>query len=95
LSNVGHLSNETAAAELVRAGDAPLSLVILAHLSDENNEASLARSAASDALERAGRSDVDVLVAHRSEILGPVTIGEGGGRPSDGRPEGMSIPCTR
>lgn len=95
LSNVGHLSNASAANELVRAGDAPLSLLILAHLSGENNEAGLAREAAARALERAGRSDVRVLVAHQSEILGPFTIGEERGRPRDELREGTGIPCTR
>lgn len=95
LSNVGHLSNATAADELVRAGDAPLSLLILAHLSSENNDAELAREAAERALERAGRSDVRVVVAHRSETLGPIAIGEDRGRPSDELREGMGLPCTR
>jgi phosphoribosyl 1,2-cyclic phosphodiesterase len=95
LSNVGHLSNATAANELVRAGDAPLSLLILAHLSDENNEADLARESARGALERAGRSDVRVLVAHRSETLGPIAVGEHRGAPSDEPREGAGVPCTR
>lgn len=74
LSNVGHLSNAAAADELVRAGEAPLSLLVLAHLSSENNEARLALEAAEGALERAGRSDVRVLVARRHETLGPISI---------------------
>jgi phosphoribosyl 1,2-cyclic phosphodiesterase len=95
MSNVGHLSNTTAAEELVRAGDAPLSLLILAHLSRENNSSALAREAASCGLERAGRGDVRVLVAHRSETLGPITIGEDPGRPSDEPQQGRGVPCTR
>jgi phosphoribosyl 1,2-cyclic phosphodiesterase len=95
LSNVGHLSNATAADELKRAGDAPLSLLILAHLSSENNEAELAREAALGALERAGRSDVRILVAHRSETLGPIAVGEDRGRPGDELREGIGVSCTR
>jgi phosphoribosyl 1,2-cyclic phosphodiesterase len=95
LSNVGHLSNAAAADELVRAGDAPLSLLILAHLSRENNSAELARAAARGALERAGRSDVRVLVAHRSETLGPIAIGGDRAGESDELREGMGLPCTR
>ncbi len=95
LSNVGHLSNATAADELVRVGDAPLSLLILAHLSSETNNAELAREAAALALARAGRSDVRVLLARQSEILGPITIGEEPARPIDELREGIGVPCTR
>jgi phosphoribosyl 1,2-cyclic phosphodiesterase len=95
LSNVGHLSNATAADELVRAGDAPLSLLVLAHLSSENNEEDLAREAAGAALERAGRSDVRVLVARRSETLGPVAIGEEPAPPGGLAREETGLPCTR
>jgi phosphoribosyl 1,2-cyclic phosphodiesterase len=95
LSNVGHLSNASAANELVRAGDAPLSVVILAHLSAENNDAELAHQTALSALDRAGRSDVRVLVAHQTEILGPVAIGEGAAPSTDGSRRPMGVPCTR
>lgn len=95
LSNVGHLSNASAADELVRAGDAPLSLLILAHLSAENNDAELARDAALGALDRAGRSDVRVLVAHQTDILGPVTVGAESAPSTGGSRRRMGVPCTR
>jgi phosphoribosyl 1,2-cyclic phosphodiesterase len=95
LSNVGHLSNARAADELRRAGDAPLSLLILAHLSRENNHAELATEAARGGLERAGRADVRVVVAHGSETLGPLTIGEERLRPSDQPERGRGVACTR
>jgi len=95
LSNVGHLSNDAASRELVRSADAPLSLLILAHLSKENNDAELAQEAAARGLERAGRSDVRVLVAKQSEVLGPITIGEERPEPSRGQREGTRASCTR
>ena len=95
LSNVGHLSNATAAEELKRAGDAPLSLLILAHLSRENNHTDLAREAARAALERAGRDDVRVVVAHRSETVGPLAIGEERLQPCDELERGRGVACTR
>ncbi len=74
MSNVGHLSNETAARELARAADHPISTVVLAHLSEENNKPRLAYEAAAAALEAAGRSDVAVLLASQKEPLGPIEI---------------------
>lgn len=95
LSNVGHLSNDAASRELVHSADAPLSLLILAHLSNENNDAGLAQEAASRGLERAGRSDVRVFVAGQSEVLGPIKIGEEHVQPSCERREGTGASCTR
>jgi phosphoribosyl 1,2-cyclic phosphodiesterase len=74
MSNVGHLSNETAARELARSTDHPVSTLILAHLSKENNRPRLAYEAAVAALEAAGRSDVAVLLASQEEPLGPVEV---------------------
>jgi len=76
MSNVGHLSNETAARELMRTADHPLSTVVLAHLSKENNRPRLAYEAAAAALEAAGRADVAVLLASQSEPLGPVEVAQ-------------------
>jgi len=74
LSNVGHLSNATAARELERSAGHPVSTVVLAHLSDENNKPRLAYEAAAVALDAAGRSDVAVLLASQKELLGPIEI---------------------
>ena len=74
MSNIGHLSNETAARELARAGNHPVSTVVLAHLSKENNTPRLAYEAATAALEAAGRPDVAVLLASQEEPLGPIEI---------------------
>lgn len=93
MSNVGHLSNIAAAAEVQRLRDAPVSVLILAHLSDENNEPRLAYQAASDGLERAGRTDVEVLVARRDRVLGPVAVGESDVTVEE-RPEGVGVSCT-
>jgi phosphoribosyl 1,2-cyclic phosphodiesterase len=71
----GHLSNEAAARELVMLSDGPVSTVILAHLSRENNTPLLAMETAREALRRAGRSDVAVFLSDQQAPLGPVTVG--------------------
>lgn len=75
LGRQGHLSNEAAARELVMLADGPVSSVILAHLSRENNKPDMALEAASEALLRAGRSDVSVLLSDHSLPMGPVCLG--------------------
>ncbi len=74
MSNVGHLSNALAARELARAGEQPLSTLVLAHLSRENNRPRLAYETAVTALDAAGRSDVAVLLASQDEVLGPIEV---------------------
>jgi phosphoribosyl 1,2-cyclic phosphodiesterase len=94
MSNVGHLSNGAAARELESFADAPVSAVVLAHLSRENNEPGLARDAASAALERVGRADVRVLVAGEDGLRDPLEIG---GTKVVGRhrePEGATAGCS-
>jgi phosphoribosyl 1,2-cyclic phosphodiesterase len=59
---MGHLSNEEAARLLERCA-AQCGAVVLAHLSERNNTAALARDAAARALERAGRKRVEMRVA--------------------------------
>lgn len=62
---LGHLSNDEAAALLVAAADANCQAVILAHLSESNNTAALARQAVASALAAAGRSRYAMRVAER------------------------------
>ncbi len=95
MSNIGHLSNGTAARELERLAEGPMSTLILAHLSRENNEPGLALEAASEVLGRAGRADVSVHVAPQSEWLGPIEIGRGRTTRSTGEREGVPAGCTR
>ncbi|MBN2566359.1 MAG: MBL fold metallo-hydrolase [Candidatus Eisenbacteria bacterium] len=71
----GHLSNEAAARELVMLADGPMSSLVLAHLSRENNRPDLAMETASEALRRAGRSDVTVLLSDQKVPLGPICLG--------------------
>ena len=63
----GHLSNAQAAEMLERMAGPELHTVVLAHLSLTNNTAELAEAAARQALERAGRTNVRVLVASQDE----------------------------
>jgi phosphoribosyl 1,2-cyclic phosphodiesterase len=74
MSNVGHLSNVTAARELMRLADGPMSTLVLAHLSQENNTPELAAESAADVLDRTGRADVAVHVASQNDPLGPIEI---------------------
>lgn len=67
----GHLSNEQSAAVTAHAGRR-LSHLVLAHLSEENNTPAKAERAASEALHRIGRRDVNVLVGSPTE---PVRVG--------------------
>ncbi|MBD3349296.1 MAG: MBL fold metallo-hydrolase [Candidatus Eisenbacteria bacterium] len=73
-SNVGHLSNVAAAAEIAALRDAPVADLVLAHLSEENNVPELAVAAASEALSRGGRRDVEVHVAEQRSALGPIEV---------------------
>lgn len=72
-SRHGHLSNaqaEDLLADVARHGR--LREVVLAHLSEENNSEERAFAAASRALHRAGRSDVQVQVARQDEPIDPL-----------------------
>ena len=62
---LGHLSNEEAAALCAAAADEECRAVILAHLSEKNNTAALARAAVSKALDRAGVRRYEMRVAER------------------------------
>lgn len=95
MSNVGHLSNEAAAAELASLAGAPISKLILAHISEENNAPELALAAAEDALARAGRSDVEVHVTSQRRALGPIEIVAGGQPGITAHEEGAVTTCTR
>ncbi len=74
MGRLGHLSNAAAAAELRSLAGSRLSLVILAHLSDENNDPSLAADVALEALEDGGLPDVGLHVASQRSMLGPLEI---------------------
>jgi phosphoribosyl 1,2-cyclic phosphodiesterase len=66
-SRHGHLSNDHAAAALPRLLGRASRQVVLAHLSEQNNDAGLARATVCSALTRAGREDVRVEVARQAE----------------------------
>jgi phosphoribosyl 1,2-cyclic phosphodiesterase len=54
LGRLGHLSNETCAEMLAKVVSPELRHVVLAHLSEQNNDPALAKLASSDVLARAG-----------------------------------------
>ena len=62
---LGHLSNDEAAQLLARVADDDCQAVILAHLSESNNTAALARKAVAGALAAAGRTRYAMRVAER------------------------------
>ncbi len=68
LSRVGHLSNAAMAALLDRALSPRLRSVVLAHLSEQNNDPALARLAAEEVLR--GRTGVELRIASQREPLG-------------------------
>jgi phosphoribosyl 1,2-cyclic phosphodiesterase len=90
----GHLSNVAAARELVPLADGPLSELILAHLSRENNTPDLALATAREALERAGRADVGVHLTNQEQPLGPVCLGADG-KTTNTTLTGVAASCTR
>lgn len=63
--NLGHLSNAESADLLFRAAGEECRGVVLAHLSEKNNTAALARASASLALSSAGRARVAMRIAER------------------------------
>lgn len=62
---LGHLSNDEAATLVAAAADDDCQAVILAHLSESNNTAALARRAVASALASAGRNRYAMRVADR------------------------------
>lgn len=92
-SNVGHLSNVSAANELRRLVTAPMQALVLAHLSEENNTPELAYETAAGVLDAAGRGDVDIHLASQSRPLGPIVV-RGAGT-EDREEEGAVLTCTR
>jgi len=68
LSRVGHLSNDACAEMLGKIISPKLKHVVLAHLSEQNNEPALARLASSSVISRAG-SGAALHVATQSEVL--------------------------
>lgn len=96
MSDVGHLSNEAVSREVGALADGPLSVLVLAHLSNDNNTPRLAMESASTALAEAGRSDVRILVGKQGEVLGPVEIGgEAAQCELAARSKGAADSCTR
>jgi phosphoribosyl 1,2-cyclic phosphodiesterase len=71
---LGHLSNDEAATLLAATADDDCQAVILAHLSESNNTAALARRAVGAALARAGRSRYAMRVAERGAPTPAVEI---------------------
>ncbi|MFH1502699.1 MAG: MBL fold metallo-hydrolase [Candidatus Eisenbacteria bacterium] len=94
MSNVGHLSNIAAAAEIAALGDTPLADLVLAHLSDENNVPELALTAAMEALTLAGRRDVAVHVSPQRSPLGPIEVRAQEQGPGSTDREGVAASCT-
>lgn len=94
LADTGHLSNAAASREIERLGSGPLSALVLAHLSRRNNTPDLAFEAATDALERVGRPDVEVLVGDQFEVVGPVDTAIAGRSGAAPAPHGMGRRCA-
>ena len=77
------------AAELLRAMGRPLPRVlVLAHLSQMNNRAQLARAAFARVI---GRSPVRVVIASQTRVMAPITVDHRGARIAAGLP-GEQLP---
>jgi len=74
MGKLGHLSNAAAQAELRLLADGPLTQVVLAHLSEQNNDPALAADEALQSLDEAGMPDVTLHVASQRTMLGPLEI---------------------
>lgn len=68
----GHLSNDHAADALSRIMGPETVHLVLAHLSQTNNQRRLARSVAENALQQAGSNNIRVSVAMQSRPIDPV-----------------------
>ena len=68
LSRVGHLSNDVCAELLSKIASPALRHVVLAHLSEQNNEPALARLASASAVSQIGKG-TDLHVASQNEVL--------------------------
>jgi len=73
-SRLGHLSNDVAARELTEIVSGATREVVLAHISERNNDARLAVATVGCALAAAGRGDVGVTSAPQSEPTPAITI---------------------
>jgi phosphoribosyl 1,2-cyclic phosphodiesterase len=67
MSRVGHLSNEAVSEYLTSEFDLATRILVLAHLSGNNNHPEVARMFAGDALEKRGASETRLLVAQQDE----------------------------
>jgi phosphoribosyl 1,2-cyclic phosphodiesterase len=71
---MGHLSNDEAASLLAEAASDDCRAIVLAHLSEKNNDASLARRTVADRLARSGRKRFEMRVAERSRPTSAVVL---------------------
>jgi phosphoribosyl 1,2-cyclic phosphodiesterase len=90
----GHLSNAAAARELERLADRPLSDLVLAHLSRENNTPEIAFETASRALGGVNRRDVRIHLAEQARPVGPVCLGDDAPA-TETDTTGVPASCTR
>ena len=75
MSRVGHLSNAALADFLASDYDGGAAVVVLAHLSEQNNHPELARATAEQALApRRTLVQNRLLLASQSEPLAPITL---------------------
>lgn len=73
-SRHGHLSNDHACASLPRLVGRSTGHVVLAHLSEKNNDARLARTAAAMALGRADRHEIELVVAGQARPTALISV---------------------
>jgi phosphoribosyl 1,2-cyclic phosphodiesterase len=75
LSRVGHLSNHATAEFLARDYDGGATYIVLGHLSEQNNNPSLALLAAEQAIgRRMSLLGNRIVLAEQSQPLAPITL---------------------
>lgn len=73
-SELGHLDNESGAAEVGRLTEGETAHLVLVHLSENNNEPSLVRETFAGALQRSGRESVELTITSQREIAPAIRL---------------------
>lgn len=71
---MGHLDNANAAAQMAALAEGDLAHLVLAHLSENNNDPRLVRQLFAEALERASSPGVQVTVASQRQVSAPLRL---------------------
>ena len=71
---MGHLDNASGAAQVADLAEGGMAHLVLAHLSENNNDPRLVRQLFAEALDRAGSACVQVTVASQRQVCAPLRL---------------------